>query len=317
MTNYNEVLDEKQYLSVNLKAAKYYLETAKSAALPLKTTEVFDAYQYLHPVFAEATGATAGLDYVEKGRKANVRHNHTVYELFVHQMLIQIRNQDIAKYGEALIADKHEAEIEHLIEEIDNAAFHGPKNDMGVQIAEGIIGQLTTLQDKSSGADHACATKGEIWHWLKAMIDDIPLAMRERGPDMLLFINEKTYAEASAPDRIYNDKVEWDFIYDQFIGEKAVHGRKIGQVILTDKINAEASDTTTGNGTNTADTLGTDGRMLLVVPDLRWAARVESAGFHLVGEDKGMLFVDQLYGWHGRALVLNEDAWNYTERLSF
>lgn len=317
MTNYNAVFDEKQYRSVNKKAAKYYLETAKSSVLPLIPTDEWDAYEYLHPVFDEATGARAGVDYMDEGRKMNVRHDYSVIDLFVHQGLIQIRNQDIAKFGANLIADKHSAEIEELVYEIDKAAFHGPKSDLGLQLDEGIIGQLTTLQNKSSAGGHDCSTKGEIWHWIKEMIEDIPFAMRESGPDMIMWINEKTILEAQAPDRIYQDKVEWDFIHDQFIGPKAVHGRKIGQVIITDLINAEASDATTGNGTNTVDTLGTDGRILICVPDPRWAGRIVSAGFHLVGEEQKMLHVNQLYGWHGRAYALNGDAWNYSERLSF
>ncbi len=317
MTNYNEVFDEKQYRAVNLKAAKYYLETAKSAALPLITTEVFDAYEFLDPIFAEATGATSGLDYMANGRKMNVRHDNTIYDLFVTQGLIQIRNQDIWKFGESLIADKHEAEIEEIVKTVDDAAFHGPKGDSDVQLAEGIIGQLTSIENLTSAAGHDVSVKGEIWHVIKEMIEDIPFAMREQGPDMILYINEKTIAEAQAPDRIYQDKVEWNFIFDQFIGPEAVHGRKISEVIITNKINAEATDDTDGNNADTVDTLGTHGRMLLVVPDPRWGGIVESAGFHLVGEEAKMLHIDQLFGWHGRALVLNGDAWNYTEALTF
>jgi len=322
MTYYNAVFDEKQYKAVNLKAAKYYLETAKSSVLPLISTDVFDAYEFLHPVLAEATGATAGIDYVDEGRKMNARSNYSVIDLFVHQGLIQIRNQDIAKFGADFIADKHDAEIEHLVEEIDNAAFHGPLNDQGLQIAHGIIGLLTPLINIISGTAADCSTKGEIWHVIKEMIEDIPFAMRESGPDMIMWINEKTFAEASAPDRIYQDKVEWDFIYDQFIGEKAVHGRKIGQVIITDKINCNVDDSylalhSTADGYQTGDTLGTHGRILICVPDPRWAARIESAGFHLVGEERKMLHVNQLYGWHGRVYPLDGDAWNYSEQLTF
>ena len=316
MTTYNEVFDEKQYRSVNKKAAKLYLDLAVSSALPLLQTDIFDAYEYLHPILAEATGATAGVDYVEEGRKMTVRHEHEVIELYVHQGLIQIRNQDIAKYGSDLIGDKHEAKIEHLVKEIDSAAFHGPKNDMGLQIAEGILGQLTCLVNQTSAAGYSVATKGEIWLVLKKAIEDIPLAMRQEGPDMLLYINEALYAAASAPDRIYNDKVEWDFIKEQFI-DGGTHGRKIGKVIITNKINAEASDDTNGYNADTADTLGTHGRFLLVVPDVRWAARIVSAGFHLVGEQRNMLSVDQLYGWHGFTKVLDGDAWNYSEALTF
>jgi len=317
MTYYNRVFDQKQYLSVNQRAAKYYLERAKSAVLPLIQTDVPDAKQYLHPVFAEATGVTGGLEFAEQGRKMNVRTNYATYELPRIQGIIQIRNQDIANFGSQLIADKHDAEISELVYEIDKAAFHGAKNDQGIQLQEGLIGQLTSIEDLTSAGGHDCSGKGEIWHVVKEMIEDIPFAMREEGPDIIMWINELTIGEAQAPDRIYQDMKEWDFIYEQFIGPKAVHGRKIGQVIITNLINAEASDDTDGNSADTVDVLGTDGRIMMCVPDKRWAARVISRGFSLVGEERHMLSVDQLYGWRGRALALDANAWNYTEALSF
>ena len=319
MTNYNRVFDEKQYRSVNKKAALYYLERAKSAVLPLIVTDVPDAKEYVHPYFAEASGVTGGIEWSENERKMSVRHTYETYKLPRISGEIQIKNSDIANYGPYLIADKHEAEIAELVYEIDYAAFHGAKNDQGYQLQEGIIGQLTSIENLSSAGtpDHACATKGEIWHWIKGMIEDIPYAMRESGPDIIMWINEKTIAEASAPDRVYQDMVEWDFIYNQFIGPKAVHGRKIGQVIITNLINAEATDDTDGNGADTVDTLGTDGRILMCVPDKRWAGRVVSRGFSIIGEQRHMLHVDQLYGMRGRALAFDGDAWNYSERLSF
>lgn len=316
-TFYNRVFDQKQYLSVNLKAAKYYQERAKSFVLPLIVTDVPDAKQYLHPIFAEPTGVTGGLEWAEQGRKMNVRTNYATYELPRIQGLIQIRNQDIQNFGPILIGDKHEAEIAELVHEIDMAAFHGAKNDQGLQLQEGILGQLTSLVNQTSLGGFACATKGEIWHVIKNLLEDIPYAMREEGPDIIMWVNEKVIAEAQAPDRIYQDKVEWNFIYDQFIGPEAVHGRKIGQVIITNLINAEASDDTDGNNADTVDTLGTHGRILMCVPDKRWAGRVISRGFSLIGEERHMLSVDQLYGWRGRAICLDANAWNYSEGLTF
>ena len=317
MTNYNKVFDEKQYRSVNKKAALYYLERAKSAVLPLIVTDVPDAKEYVHPYFAEASGVTAGIEWDDNKRKMSVRHTYETYKLPRISGEIQIRNADIANFGPYLIADKHEAEIAELVYEIDYAAFHGAKNDQGIQLQEGLIGQLTSIENKSSAAGHDVSTKGEIWHWIKEMIEDIPFAMRESGPDIIMWINEKTISEAQAPDRIYQDIKEWDFIYEQFIGPKAVHGRKIGQVIITNLINAEAADDTDGNNADTVDTLGTHGRILMCVPDKRWAGRVVSRGFSLVGEQRYMLHVDQLYGTRGRALAFDGDAWNYSEALTF
>ena len=317
MTYYNAVFDERQYRSVTKKAAEYYLESAKSPSIPLIVTEVPDAKEYTHVVFAEPTGSHAGIEWSEEGRKMNVRTNYATYELPRIQGLISISNKDIANFGSSLIADKHEAEINELVHEVDKAMFHGPKNDEDLQIQEGLIGQLTSITNLTTAAAADCSTKGEIWHVIKGMIEDIPFAMRESGPDMIMWINEKTFAEASAPDRIYQDKVEWDFIYDQFIGPKAVHGRKIGQVIITNLINAEATDDTDGDNADTADTLGTHGRILIMVPDKRWVARVVSRGFSLIGEERHMLHVDQLYGYRGRVCVFDGDACNYVEALTF
>jgi len=317
MTTYNEVFDEKQYRSVNLSAAQKYLDLNISSALPRIPTDIFDAYEFLQPKIDEATGAVAGVDYVEDDTPMSARHEHEVIELYVHQGIIKVRNQDIWKYGDALLADKFEAKIDHLVGEIDSAAFHGPKSKLGLQIAEGIIGQLTSIEDLSSAGGHDVSGKGEIWEVLKGMILDIPLKMRQSGPPMILYINEKTISEAKSPERIYQDKIEWDFIYDQFIGPMAPQGQKIGQVIITNKINAEAEDDTDGNNADTVDTLGTHGRMLLCVPDKRWGGVIESAGFHKVYEYQKAMSVDMMFGWHGYAKVLDEDAWNYTEALTF
>lgn len=322
MTTYNEVFDEKQYRSVNLSAAQKYLDLNISSALPRIPTDIFDAYEYLLPKIDEATGAVAGVDYVEDDTPMSAMHEHEIVELFVHQGIIKVRNQDIWKYGDALLADKHEAKIDHLVKTIDDAAFHGPISKLGLQIAQGIIGQLTPLIDITSLGGHDASGKGEIWEVLRAMILDIPLAMRQTGPPMILYINEITISEAKSPERIYQDKIEWDFIYDQFIGPMAPQGQKIGEVIITNKINANVEDAhsalhAAANGYQTADTLGTTGRMLLVVPDTRWGGVIESAGFHKVYEYQKAMSVDMMFGWHGKAEVIDGDAWNYTEALTF
>ena len=322
MTYYNAVFDEKQYRSVTKKAKSYFLETAKSAAIPLIITEVPDAKEYVHVIFAEATGTSSGLEWVEAGEKMNVRHNYATYTLPTYQGLIQIRNQDIANFGESLIADKHAAEIEELVHRVDEGQFHGPINDLGLQIMHGLIGQITPLINLSSGGDEDCSGKGEIWLHIKKMIEDIPFRYRERGPDMVMYIAEKVLLEAQAPDRIYNDMVEWDFIYRQFIGPEAVHGRKIGKVIITDKILTTSADSNstlhaTDVGATSADVLGTEGRILIFVPDTRVLARVVSRGFSLIGEEQHMLSVDQLYGTRMRTIVFDGVGLNLSEQLTF
>ena len=320
MTYYNAVFDDKQYMAVTKKAADYWLATADANAIPLIVTDIPDAKQYTHVVFAEAGGTSAGLEWVETGEKMQVRHDHEVFELPRYQGLIQIRNQDIANFGASLIADKHAAELEELVHEVDEGMFHGPKNATGFQLQEGFLGQMTPLPNLTAAAGHDCSVKGEIWHVIKEMIEDIPLAMRQKGPDMVMYICEKAIAEAQAPDRIYQDMVEWDFIDRQFISG-GVHGRKIGKVIITNKILGEAGDGTAlwagANGTSLGDTLGTHGRICIFVPDKKWLGRVVSRGFSLIGEEQHMLHVDQLYGYRGRVCVFNGQAMNISEQLTF
>jgi len=317
MTDYMKAFKQAQYQSVADRVAKYYTETDKSINIPLINAGIPDAYEYRYTNFLDGDASYGGLEWSAKGKKASMVHSYTDIDLFTQQMNLSFSKNDITKFGSQLIADKRDALIAKWAQDVDDACFHGPKSASGTQIAEGLIGQLTSLQNQSSGADADCSGKGEIWLWIQEMLDDIPFAMREEGPDMLLFINEKTYSEARKPDRIYQDKIEWDFIHETFIGPKAVHGRKIGKVIITNKINAEAADNTDGDNADTVDTLGTHGRMLLLVPDPRWVGRIVSRGFSLVGEESGVLGTDQVWGWKGRSYFFNADCANYTEALTF
>jgi len=321
MTNYNKVFEEKQYRSVTNKAAAYYQESAKSAAIPVIKTDVPDAKEYTYVQLQDPIVTQGGLEWSEQGKLGVVTHDSATIKLYSQMMHLNIHNNDIANFGSQLIADKHDAKIKKFVLDIDDAVFHGPKttdnpNTPGMQIAEGLIGQLTSIENVAGGAA-SLATKGYGWAAIKYIMDDIPFAMREEGPDMVLYMDELFYSKLTAPDRVYNDKVEWDFIYDTFMGEKAIHGRKIGQVIVTNKILCEATDDTDGDGLDAADTLGTHSRLMLFVPDTRWVGNVVSRSFSLVGEEQGMLHTHQLYGFRSRAYWFNTDCANFTEQLTW
>jgi hypothetical protein len=321
MTNYNKVFEEKQYRAITARAAKYYQETAKSAAIPMIKTDVPDAKEYTYVTLQDPIVTQGGLEWSEQGKLGVVSHDSATIKLFSQMMHLNIHNNDIANFGSQLIADKKDAKIQKFALDVDDAVFHGPKttdnpNTPGIQLAEGLIGQLTSIQNVA-GAAASLATKGYGWAAIKYIMDDIPFAMREEGPDMLLYMDELFYSKMTAPDRVYNDKVEWDFIYDTFMGPKAIHGRKIANVIVTNKILTEATDDTDGDGADSADTVGTHSRLLLMVPDPRWVGRVVSRGFSLVGEEQGMLHVHQLYGHRSRAYFFNTDCANFTEQLTW
>ena len=323
MTNYNKVFEEKQYRAITAKAAKYYMESGKSGDIPLLKTNIPDAKEYTYVPLSEPIVSQGGLEWAEQGIRAVTVHNSATIKLYSNMMHIVIDNNDIANFGSQLIADKKEAQIAKFASDVDDSIFHGTRfydnpNVQALPFAQGILGQLTGLEN-INGTDSVLTTKGYIWKGITTMMDDIPFAMREEGPDMILYMDEKIYSKATAPDRIYNDMVEWDFIHRTFMGENAVHGRKIGKVVVTNKILAIAGDTTkstTGGAITTADTLGTHSRMLLYVPDPRWVGRVVSRNFSLVGEESGMLHTHQLYGWRGRGYWFNADCANYTEQIT-
>ena len=322
MTNYNKVFEERQYRAITSKAAAYYQESAKSLDIPLIKTDVPDAKEYTYVPLSDPNVSIGGLEWAEQGKVATTVHNSATIDLASLMMHIVIDNNEIANFGSQLIADKKAVQIAKFASDVDDSIFHGvrpydPTNGTTVPFQQGLLGQKTGIQN-IAGGDSDMRTKGYIWAGIKYIMDDIPFAMREEGPDMILYMSEKIFANATAPDRVYNDMVEWDFIYRTFMGPQAVHGRKIGKVIVTNKILAQAGDTTlssAGAAITTADTVGTHDRMLLFVPDNRWVGRVVSRNFSLIGEESGMLHTHQLYGWRGRPYWFNEDAGNYTEQL--
>ena len=314
MTNYNVVFDEKQYREVAARAAKYYQETAKTSVIPKIYTTKPDALEYVYTDLTDPTGSHGELDWTAGGRAADVIHEPTTYYLDSLQLDIMIRKNDISNYGAQLIADKNDASIAKWALDWDYAMLHGVKNDASIQLREGLIGQLTSMQNLN-GTDSALGTKGYGWKALNKMIDGIPFALREEGPDMVLMMDELFYSKMTAPDRVYNDKVEWNFIYDMLMGEQAVKGRKIGTTIITNKILTEAFDDTDGDGHDAADTLGTHSRLLLFVPDPRWIAIVMSRSFSLVDETTIPLAVHQIWGVRGNCCVFNTNCAEFTEQL--
>jgi hypothetical protein len=315
MVDYNYVLAEKHYRSVPERAAKYYQETAKTTDIPTITPDIPDCKEYTWVSFTDPQAGHATLEWSGQGKIGDVMHTSTTYKLLGQELHLQFPFSEIQNLGSALIADKRDAIIAKYALDIDDSFFHGPKSDAGIQMQEGLIGQLTSMEDLN-GTDSNLATKGYIWKAINKMIDGIPFAMREEGPEMILFMDELVYKNATAPDRIYQDKVEWNFIYEMLMGEMAIKGRKIGKVIVTNKILAEASDDTDGDNADTDDTLGTHSRMLLIVPDSRWIGKVISRSFSFIDEEKVMPnSVHQLYGFRGGCFANNTDCAEYTEQL--
>lgn len=315
MTTYNTVFEDRQYREVAKKAAKYYQERAKMVDLPFIKTEIPDALSYRHtrlkdPQIAgedtEADVATGGVqEWEEDGDLADVQHGYDDFTLGSVQMNLKIGNSNINQYvGKNMIANKKNALIAKFAVDVDDGLIKGFYDRTGkVLLASGFQTQATSVIDLN-GTDSNLVTKGDIWEAIVKMVDAIPFAMREEAPPMILLMSENISKNAKAPNRIYQDKVEWDFIHDYFIGEKSVDARRIGEVRITNKILLSGTDTK-----------GTHDRMALYVPDERWIAKVVSRSFSLLGEKQGMLSVKQAWGWRGRCCVFNADAAQFSEQI--
>jgi len=321
MTNYQQAFKQAQYQGVSDKAAKYYQETAKSYQIPVVESPVPDAYEYRHLDLLDPKASYSSLDYPEEGQAASTIHSYTDIQLFAQNMHLRFSRNDMNKYGMAILADKREAEIAKWALDVDDVMFHGPKNAQGVQLAEGLIGQLTSMQDLN-GTDSNLATKGYIWKAIIKMINGIPFAMREEGPSMLLWVSSNLWLKLISPDRVYMGTQELDLIMRNLVNENARAGFKIGAIIVTDKIlglvGDAVADADGGQNITTADTQGTHDRMFLMVPDKRWVGRIISRGFSMLGEDRTINGgIKQNWAWRGRGYFFNTACAEFTEILAW
>ena len=319
------VFEQAQYQAVASRAAKYYQNKAVMGVVPLIQADVPDAYQYRYVHLGDPRASFSGIDWSAKGQKGAVLHQYTDIDLFTEQLNLYFDLNERNKFGESLIADKRGAIIDKWALNVDYRHLHGPRagygasgaaagESAGTQLVEGAIGQLTSIQNLD-GTDSTLNVKGDIWYAINTMIDGIPFAMRQEGPPMIMITDEYVAKEAFAPDRIYQDSIEGDFIKRILMGSDAPEGRRIAEWHVTNNLLCEGSDDTDGDNADTPDTLGTHSRILLFVPDPRWCGRIISRGFSLVGEDSGILGTEQVWGWKGRMYWFNTDCAEFSEAI--
>ena len=323
MTTYNVVFDESQYRANAKRVAKYYQAKAMGAGLPLIKADPFDASSYRYTYFSDPIAGSAGNEWSAHGKKGTVMTQYTDYDLYTNQLDMFYDLNDMNKQGASLISQRKKVIYDKWILNVDYEDWHGPHaafgtgaNTRGIQLAEGLIGQLTSIINLD-GTDSLLNVKGDIWYALNTMIDGIPFNMRKEGPPMTLITDETFAKEASAPDRIYGDNVEISFIKRYLMGAESVEGRKIGNWIVNNNILTLAVDATDGENANTVDTVGTHSRAMLFVPEERWNARVKSRGISLVGEDSGIIGTQQIWGTKGRALWFNTDSAEFCEAITW
>lgn len=308
MVIYNTAFEQRQYMAISLKAAKYYLENAAMMALPLKQTQIPHVKKYrwirlTKPYIAaedtvanQATGGLEAEEFSEDGPLADVQHGFNDYDLGSIAMFIKVKNSNIPQFiGSNLIADKREAKIEKFALDVDTGLIRGIYDRTGkVLVVNGYQAQATTVANLN-GTDSNLSTKGDIWKGLNLMIDTIPLGMRQSSPPMELVMSEHVYKMASDPNRVYLNNIEWDYIKKYLMGENALESRKINpNVKISNKLLIAGTDTETTND-----------RIALYVPNSRWIGKVVSRGFSRLGEKQGMLSTTMQYGWTGRCIIDN------------
>ena len=317
MVTYNTVLEDRQYREVSKRAAKYYLESAKMVDLPLKQTDIPNVKQYRWTRLTEpriaaedevanvATGGQIAEEWDEEGDLGDVQHGFNDYTLGSIQMTLKVMNSNINTFvGSNLLADKREALIKKFALDVDTGLIKGIYDRTGkVLIASGYQTQATSVANLN-GTDSNLITKGDIWEAINKMIDTIPFAMREEGPPMIMLWSENIAKTVQGPKRIYQDKIEWDFIKSELMGENAQEARKIGSVRVTNKLLVSGTDTK-----------GTHDRIALYVPDGRFIGKAVSRSFSLLGEKQGLISLKQAWGWTGRCIIDNALAGMFSEQI--
>ena len=229
-------------------------------------------------------------------------------------MMLNISYNETRKLGAQLLADKRDGYISQWSQDIDYGLAHGVI-EKGVKLNKGMLEQCTVVENLN-GTDSKLTTKGDGWKAIKKMVETVPLAVRQNAGGMTLRMTENFYNEISAPERVYQDKVEWDFIFRKYMGPEAISTQKITKIIITDKIENLATDVATGEGGGAADTGGTtDDRLMLTLEDIRFMARVLSRGPSLIDEQKRLINIDQMWGWKGGACVFNPNAAIVSEKI--
>jgi hypothetical protein len=316
---YNTIFDQDQYIAIAEMAAKYFREKPKGGNIPYIKTTIPDAMQYRHRKFGDASASRGVHNWSAGGSRAQSKHGYLDFNLEAIEMELFIPNNNVKLYNsDNFLAEARNGQIEKWAQDVDDAVFHGVIDETeNVALSDGLCDRgANTVENLSEAGDEDLSGKGDIWRAINGLIDEIPFRIRESAPPMVLFVSEGLDADVRSPERIYQDKIEYDFIHENLMGEKASQARKIGKWVVTNKILAKAYDDTAGNNADTADTEGTHQRMMLVVPDKRLVARVISRNFSLVGEQQRVLDIHQIWGWRGAACVFEEDAVKYTEALT-
>ncbi|KKK51821.1 hypothetical protein LCGC14_3111120, partial [marine sediment metagenome] len=315
---YNTAFEQRQYKAISAKAAKFYLEKAGMAPLPLIPTPIKHVKQFRwtrleKPYIAAedtvanvATGGHEAEEWSEDGPLADIQHGFNDYHLGSISMYLSTKKANIPQFVAGnMLADKRKAKIEKFALDVDEGLIRGIYDRTGkVKIVSGYQDQATTVSNLN-GVDSNLETKGDIWKAIVKMMETIPLGMRQSSPPMELVISEHLLAMATEPDRIYLQEIEWDYIKKYLMGANAEEARKINPIVkISNKLLVAGTDT-----------IVTNDRMALYVPNDRWIGKVVSRSFGLLGELQKMHTVIQHWGWTGRCIIDNALAATFSEPI--
>jgi len=312
-TSAGEILAQEHYISISETIGKYYKSAAVTADIPFIAMRRYpgmpDPTFYRHIRLGESK-ASFGIyeKWTGYGKKATTDRGFQDFKISGREMILEIPRAGLNLSDPmSVITAKERQQMEQFALDVDLMQIIGnyPNFDDRDALLDdgGLITQATSVIDLN-GTDSNLSTKSDIWAAIKKLLDTIPLAKRQKSPPVLLYMSENLASNLGAPDRVYTDVVEQDFIKRIYMGAEALFGRKIGKIIITNEILVDGTDT-----------LGTNDRLLMVVPNQDFVARVIYQPFGFIAEDLSALILKQIWGFKGALCVFDPETVLFSEQI--
>lgn len=312
-TSAGEILAEEHYISISEAIAKYYQSAAVTADIPFIPMKRYpgmpDPTFYRHIRLGKSKASFGIYErWTGSGEKATTDRGYQDFKISGREMILELPRQNLNLSDPMrIITAKERQQMEQFALDIDKAMIVGNYPDFDDRDAVlddgGLLTQATGVTNLD-GVDSALETKSDIWAGFRKMIDTIPLAKRQKSPPMIMYMTEHIASALGAPDRIYTDVTEQDFIKRIYMGMEALFGRKIGKIIVTNEILA------------VGDTLGTHDRLLLLIPNQDFVARVIYQPIGFIAEDLEALILKQIWGWKGALCVFDDECVLYSDQIT-
>ncbi len=313
-TSAGEILQEEHYISVSDTIAQYYKSAAVTADIPFIPMRRYpgmpDPTFFRHIKLGESKASFGIYDkWTGYGKKATTDRGYMDYKISGREMILQIPRKGLNLADPmTVITAKERQQMEQFALDVDLMQIIGNYTNFDDRDAllddGGLITQATSVTNLN-GVDSNLSTKSDIWAAFKLFLDTIPLAKRQKSPPALVYMSEGIASALGAPDRIYTDVVEQDFIKRIYVGAEALFGRKIGKIIITNEILIKGTDT-----------LGTHDRLLMLLPNQDFIARIIYQPFGFIAEDLGALAIKQIWGFKGCLAVFDPETVLFSEQIT-